>query len=108
MPADLPGDIDAGSDARHPVRRWLARCRAWIEPRPRVRWAYRLAVAVLGVVVAALGLVLVPLPGPGWLVVFLGIAILGTEFPSAHRFSAFLKRILMRFWRWWRSRRSIA
>ncbi len=32
-----------------------------------------------------LGLVMVPYPGPGWLVVFAGFAILATEFDWAHR-----------------------
>jgi uncharacterized protein (TIGR02611 family) len=108
MLGDLPEDINEGSNARHPIRRYLRRCRAWIERYPHARWAYRFGVGVLGVVVALIGLVLVPLPGPGWLIVFLGIAILGTEFPTAHRFAAFLKRILLRFWTWWKSRRRVA
>ena len=69
-----------------------------------MRWIYRFAVGVLGTVIVFLGLMLVPLPGPGWLIVFLGLAILGTEFPAAHRVSAFLTRMLTRIWNWWRSR----
>ena len=38
-----------------------------------------------GLVLVAGGLVLVPLPGPGWLIVFLGIGIWATEFPWAAR-----------------------
>lgn len=33
----------------------------------------------------ALGIVLIPYPGPGWLVVFAGLAILATEFAWAGR-----------------------
>ncbi|HYI33362.1 MAG TPA: TIGR02611 family protein [Glaciibacter sp.] len=108
MSDDLLRDIDTGSDPRNPIRRFLSRCRAWIEEHPRVRWAYRFGVAVLGLTVALIGLLLVPLPGPGWLIVFLGIAILGTEFPAAHKVGAYIKRMLVRFWQWWRSRRSVA
>lgn len=68
--------------------------------------AYRVAIAALGTMLALLGLVLVPLPGPGWLVVFLGLAVLGTEFAWARRLSAAMKRLLARFWSWWRSRRA--
>ena len=33
----------------------------------------------------AVGIVLIPYPGPGWLVVFAGLAILATEFAWARR-----------------------
>lgn len=45
----------------------------------------RVAVAAAGGATVATGLVLVPLPGPGWLIVGGGLAILGTEFPAARR-----------------------
>lgn len=35
--------------------------------------------------VVLIGLVLIPYPGPGWLVVFAGLAILSTEFVFASR-----------------------
>ena len=42
-------------------------------------------VAILGGLVVLIGLVLVPYPGPGWLIVFAGLAILSTEFEFAER-----------------------
>ncbi|MDH6237373.1 TIGR02611 family protein [Cryobacterium sp. CG_9.6] len=102
----LAREIETGSDPNHPVRAILRRCRAWVERHPRVRWAYRLALGVLGVVVVLIGVLLIPLPGPGWLIVFLGIAILGTEFPAAHRLGLFLRRVLERALSWWRARRA--
>ena len=42
-------------------------------------------VAVVGGTVTATGIVLIPLPGPGTLITLGGLAILGTEFPSAQR-----------------------
>lgn len=50
-----------------------------------VRHARRVSVAVAGGSTIALGLVLIPLPGPGGLVVLAGLSILGREFPRAHR-----------------------
>jgi len=44
-------------------------------------------IAISGGLVVLIGLVLIPYPGPGWLVVFSGLAILSTEF-------AFAKKIL--------------
>lgn len=103
---EIAADIAAGEDPGHPVRRLMARVRSWIHRRPRLRVLYRTIVAVVGASLALLGLVLVPLPGPGWLVVFLGLAVLGTEFAWARRLAAVMKRLLARFWTWWRNRRA--
>lgn len=43
----------------------------------------KVIIGIAGGVVTALGLVLVPYPGPGWLIVFAGLAILATEFKFA-------------------------
>lgn len=40
----------------------------------------------------AAGLFAIPLPGPGWLIVIAGLAILATEFEWAHRLQEFTKR----------------
>ena len=42
-------------------------------------------VLVVGIVVIGVGIILIPLPGPGWLIVFVGLAILATEFEIADR-----------------------
>ncbi|MGI5132789.1 TIGR02611 family protein [Pseudonocardia sp. CA-107938] len=57
--------------------------RARLEHRRGLRLAWRVAVAVVGLAVMALGIVLIPYPGPGWLVVFAGLAILASEFEWA-------------------------
>lgn len=48
-------------------------------PAP-LRWPVTLTVGVLGVVCCAVGVVLVPLPGPGMLLILGGIALLDLEF----------------------------
>ena len=109
MSDTLTREIEIGESPQHPVRRVLRRARAWVERHPRIRFAYRFAVALLGATVAIVGLILVPLPGPGWLIVFLGIAILGTEFPAAHRLGQWLKRVLAKAlarWKSWRASRA--
>jgi uncharacterized protein (TIGR02611 family) len=100
-------EIAQGESAERPIRRWLRGIRAWIERHPRLRTTYRIGVGLLGAAIAVLGLILVPLPGPGWLVVFLGLAILGTEFAWARRLALFVKRQLARFWAWWNARKSM-
>ena len=57
--------------------------RARIEERPTMRRAWRIGVAILGAAVLALGIIAIPYPGPGWLIVFAGLAILASEFAWA-------------------------
>lgn len=49
------------------------------------RHAKRVAVAILGTIVLLVGIIAIPYPGPGWLIVFAGLAILATEFDWAQR-----------------------
>ncbi len=51
------------------------------------RTARKAGVGAIGVATIALGVVLIPLPGPGSLVIFGGITVLGSEFPTARRLS---------------------
>lgn len=55
------------------------------------RNAKRVAITVAGFAVIVVGLILVPLPGPGWLIVFGGLAILATEYVWARRLLDFAK-----------------
>jgi uncharacterized protein (TIGR02611 family) len=112
-----PGDAtpQAGPDRRlGRAARARARWRAGrdaLDGYPRLRVAYKVGVALAGVVVIAVGLVLVPLPGPGWLIVFVGVAVLGTEFPAAHRVTQAVRRLALRLrlrWRAWRASRAAA
>jgi uncharacterized protein (TIGR02611 family) len=57
-------------------------------------------VGLLGVALTLGGLLLVPLPGPGWLVVFGGLALLATEFEPARRLLAFGRRTLQAWTSW--------
>lgn len=50
---------------------------------PVRRHGRRLAVGIVGSLVVLVGLVLMPLPGPGLLVVLAGLAILASEFAPA-------------------------
>lgn len=43
----------------------------------------RVAIAIAGGVVVVIGVIAIPYPGPGWLIVFTGLAILATEFAWA-------------------------
>ncbi len=47
------------------------------------RWARRIAVAILGGTVLAVGIALIVLPGPAFVVIPIGLAILAAEFAWA-------------------------
>jgi uncharacterized protein (TIGR02611 family) len=59
---------------------------------PTLNLTYRIGVGVVGGLVLVAGLLMIPYPGPGWLVVFAGLAILATEFEWAGRVLKFVKR----------------
>ncbi len=42
-------------------------------------------ILVIGTLVILVGIVLLPLPGPGWVIIFFGFAVLATEFAFAER-----------------------
>jgi uncharacterized protein (TIGR02611 family) len=64
------------------------------------RLTLQLVIGIIGAAVVALGLVLIPFPGPGWLVVLAGLAILSLEFVWAERLLAFTRGQLERWWHW--------
>jgi uncharacterized protein (TIGR02611 family) len=80
--------------------------RARIEEKPTLRRTYRVGVAVLGGIVLVAGVVMIPYPGPGWLVVFAGLAILASEFHWARRVLHFA-RAKYDAWTDWLGRQSL-
>ena len=94
--ADRYGDpgvlLDADED------RWAWRAR--IKGKPTTRRIYRLVVGVVGVAIVLLGIVLLPAPGPGWAIIFVGLAVLASEFEKAQRLLDFAKRHVHRWTTW--------
>lgn len=71
-----------------------------------MRRTYRVGVALLGGIVLVAGAIMIPYPGPGWLVVFAGLAILATEFHWARRVLHFA-RSKYDAWTAWLARQSV-
>jgi uncharacterized protein (TIGR02611 family) len=71
-----------------------------IRANRRVYPVYKAAVIVVGFIITIGGLALVPLPGPGWLIVFFGIAVLGSEFEPAQRLLEWGKERLQQWTDW--------
>ena len=88
------------SERSAPRFRALRGLRARARATPAGRLAWRIAITVVGVLVIAGGVVLLPLPGPGWLVIFAGIGVLGTEYVWARRLLGW-GRAQVRRWTLW-------
>ncbi len=104
QPSD--GDLARANRIGRPVGRWMKRWRELIRRYPWLNGFYKVVVTTLGVAIIVIGLILVPLPGPGWLIVFIGLTVLGSEFHWARRFTSWLRVKLAQFWVWWRARRA--
>jgi uncharacterized protein (TIGR02611 family) len=107
------GPVDTDSDHLTAPRRWvrplLLRARAWrerIRSRAATRLAWKVVTGLVGTAVLVTGLVMVPFPGPGWLVVIVGLVILGSEFAWAQRL-LHLVRDRVRAWTHWARRQPL-
>lgn len=66
------------------MNRVFTQCLQFVK-KPALRPARQIVVAVLGGTVVLVGIAMIALPGPAFLVIPLGLAILGTEFYWAKR-----------------------
>ena len=73
-----------------------------IRKTPHGRMALKIGVGTVGTLVVALGLLLIPFPGPGWAIVILGLAIWALEFAWAKNLLDFTKRHVQAWTRWTR------
>lgn len=62
----------------------------------------KIVIGVIGAIMVIGGLIMVPFPGPGWLVVFAGLAVLATEFHWAHKLLEFGKQVLHAWTQWYK------
>jgi uncharacterized protein (TIGR02611 family) len=76
------------------------RWRRWLAARRTLNSGYRVVVGVGGGLVILLGLLTIPLPGPGWLTVIAGLVVLATEFYWAERLLRFTRRHVNRWTGW--------
>jgi uncharacterized protein (TIGR02611 family) len=84
--------------------RW--RWRRKIRQDKRKLAVYRIAVALLGLLLVALGFVSGPIPGPGGIpLVLLGLAVWSSEFEWAHQVMQWFKAELHRYRTWSRAKK---
>ncbi|WP_410812474.1 TIGR02611 family protein [Micromonospora sp. 067-2] len=77
-----------------------------IRANPTGRIALKIFIAIAGAVVVTIGIALIPLPGPGWLLVIAGLGIWAVEYHWARQLLEFTRRHV-HGWTQWVTRQSL-
>ena len=88
--------------------RWLEARKERMHAHPVMRHLYKPLVIGVGAFCFIAGLIMLVTPGPGWLFIFIGLGIWGTEFTWARRANIFMKHVVLTAWyryRAWRQQR---
>jgi uncharacterized protein (TIGR02611 family) len=98
-PADLRQDAGVQGDSRDSSQSLWSLWNRW-RSSAFGRVTVKIAVGTIGVSVILVGIVLLPLPGPGWLIIFGGLGLLAIEFVWARRLLRFARRQVGRWTEW--------
>lgn len=103
--SDEPGEVAVAADkaranrpeagqetGQHDERGLGSRAPEFIKARRLLHLSWQVGVFVVGLAVVGAGIVMLPLPGPGWVVIFGGMAIWATEFVWAQLVLRWTKR----------------
>ena len=91
----------SGNPSPGRIERFLIRHRRTAAGRLTVR----IIITLLGLAIIAGGIILLPLPGPGWVIIFGGLAVWSLEYQWAARLRRFAIRTVMA-WTAWLGRQS--
>ncbi|MFF9120776.1 TIGR02611 family protein [Streptomyces massasporeus] len=81
--SEAHGEQDRGLGSRAPE---------FIKARRALHVSWQVGVFIIGLAVVVAGIIMLPLPGPGWVVIFGGMAIWATEFVWAQLVLRWTKR----------------
>ena len=95
--SDKPGEVavapdEPGAGEATSERELGSRAPQFIKARRMLHVSWQVGVFIVGLAVVGAGVVMLPLPGPGWLVIFGGMAIWATEFVWAQLVLRWTKR----------------
>ncbi|OKI61887.1 hypothetical protein A6A27_27280 [Micromonospora sp. CB01531] len=71
-----------------------------IRANPTGRITLKIFIAIAGAIIVTVGIALIPLPGPGWLLVIAGLGVWAVEFHWARRLLTFTRRNVQAWTRW--------
>lgn len=84
----------------------VSRAPRFIKASRPLHLSWQIVIFVIGLAIVVGGVIMLPLPGPGWLVIFAGIGVWATEFPWARRVLHWTKRKLQEWTHWVKQRRA--
>lgn len=87
-----PGSGATAADTGTEDRGLGSRAPEFVKERRMLHLSWQVGVFVIGLAVVGTGIVMLPLPGPGWVVIFGGMAIWATEFVWAQLVLRWTKR----------------
>ncbi|MEU3512712.1 TIGR02611 family protein [Streptomyces longwoodensis] len=99
--SDVPGEVAVASDGaevgeadsgQHERQGLGSRAPQYVKERRLLHVSWQVGVFVVGLAVVVAGVIMLPLPGPGWVVIFGGMAIWATEFVWAQLVLRWTKR----------------
>ncbi|MYS92812.1 MULTISPECIES: TIGR02611 family protein [Streptomyces] len=97
--SDEPGEVAVASDetgtdeVRSEQERALgSRAPEFVKARRLLHVSWQVGIFIIGLAVVVAGIIMLPLPGPGWVVIFGGMAIWATEFVWAQLVLRWTKR----------------
>jgi uncharacterized protein (TIGR02611 family) len=99
--SDVPGEVAVASDGaevgearsgQHEHEGLGSRAPEFVKERRLLHLSWQVGVFVVGLAVVVAGVIMLPLPGPGWVVIFGGMAIWATEFVWAQLVLRWTKR----------------
>ncbi|MFJ3671743.1 TIGR02611 family protein [Streptomyces sp. NPDC090106] len=94
--SDKPGEVavadQAGAEGATDEQPLGSRAPAFVKARRALHLSWQVGVFVIGLAVVVAGIIMLPLPGPGWVVIFGGMAIWATEFVWAQLVLRWTKR----------------
>jgi uncharacterized protein (TIGR02611 family) len=98
--SELPADEERAAGAVGQVMQRLQRVRRRVHRRPGGARIWQAGIAVVGSITIIVGVILLVLPGPGWVVIFIGLGILATEFAWAKSLLTSMRRAVGRWAAW--------
>ncbi|MEV3855674.1 TIGR02611 family protein [Streptomyces sp. NPDC050095] len=90
--ADAVAAADEAEQAEDGAKPLGSRAPEFIQARRALHLSWQVGVFIVGLAVVVAGIIMLPLPGPGWLVIFGGMAIWATEFVWAQLVLRWTKR----------------
>ncbi|MET9566356.1 MULTISPECIES: TIGR02611 family protein [Streptomyces] len=90
--SDRTGEVAMAADETKSEPALGSRAPQFIQARRMLHLSWQVGVFVVGLAVVVAGVIMLPLPGPGWLVIFGGMAIWATEFVWAQLVLRWTKR----------------